>query len=50
MMSMDGAPQAEVAVDWRRREGGVLHLAVPEDALLSLLEITLESDPAYAYV
>lgn len=50
LMSVDGAPQAEVAVDWRRREGGVLHLAVPEDALLSLLEITLESDPAYAYV
>jgi raffinose synthase len=49
-LAVDGGPAEERPFEWRRKEGGVLLVSVPEDAEQSLLELTLESDPAAAYV
>ena len=49
-LAADGEALADCAFEWRRKEGGVLLVSVPEEAELSTLELTLESDPAAAYV
>ena len=49
-LAADGQALADCPFEWRRKEGGVLLVAVPEEAELSTLELTLESDPAAAYV
>jgi len=49
-MAVDDGPMEEQAFIWRRKEGGVLLLNVPDDAEQSIIEVELESDPAAAYV
>jgi raffinose synthase len=49
-LAVDDGPMEEQAFIWRRKEGGVLLLNVPEHAEQSVIEVELESDPAAAYV
>jgi len=49
-LAVDGGAAADAPFDWRRREGGLLLVAVPEGAEHSVIELTLESDPSAAYV
>lgn len=49
-LAVDGGAAEERPFEWRRKEGGILLLEVPEHADQSVCEIVLESDPAAAYI
>jgi len=49
-LAVDGGLARERQFEWRRKEGGLLLIAVPDDAEQSVIELMLESDPVAAYV